>query len=294
MTTLRRSDAGPGRRLSYSQLSHPCGYQLRFHRERAPQGPRSIALLFGSAVGAGVEHQVLYHQGAEAATYAAIRYLRSEAELAREPSERPIRFDDPPRLTKKGEFRKTDLAHVPDLGTAERLAGRSVRAWVARFGELRVIEEGVERSLLIKLRRPRGWSIECVTDLLPDDGGIVDLKTAAAPWTPERLAEKRAQAWLYQAAYLQQFGHPPAYFRFHVLPKGTTEVQVLEVPYEPTAINRYLEHVLRPTIGAIEAGVYVPNPYGWHCSARYCPWFETCPLGAAAREGGGQPKEDAA
>ena len=282
MAVIKRTQPDPGRRLSYSQVSHPCGFQLKFHRERAPQGPRGIQLLFGSAVGAGIEHQVLHHQGADAASYAAIRCLRQEVELARRPGERPIRWDDPPRITKKGEFHKRDQARVPDLGTAERLASLSVRAWVSRFGDLQVIDQGVERSLRIALRRPAGWEIECVIDLLPQDGGIVDLKTSDGPWSPERLAEKRGQAWLYQAAYMQTFGHPPAYFRFHVIPRGATEVQVLEVPYEPEAINRFLEYQIRPTIQTIERGVYVPNTNGWHCSPRWCSWWTSCPLGEQA------------
>lgn len=86
---------------------------------------------------------------------------------------------------------------------------------------------------------------------------------------------------------MQEFGHAPSYFHFHVLTKGTTDVQVLEVPYDTGAINRYLEHVLRPTIEDIEAGVYLPNTNGWHCSSRYCAWYETvCPLGAAAHGSG--------
>ncbi len=292
MTPIRRIRRAPEQRLSYSQLSHPCGLQLKFHRERAPQGPRGIALLFGSAVGAGIEHQVLHHQGPEAAAYAAIRHLRTEVELSHSSGEQPIRWDDPPRITKKGEFHTNDCGLLPDLATAERLAGQTVRAWVARFPSMAAVDEGVERSLTIKLKRPRGWTIECVTDLLPDDGGIVDVKTSAGQWTPARLAEKRGQAWLYQAAYLQTFGRPPAYFHFHVLPKGTTDVQVLEVPYEPVAINRYLEHVIRPTITAIEADVYVPNPNGWHCSAKFCSWWGLCPLGEAAHLS--EPREEAA
>ncbi|MGH7919403.1 MAG: PD-(D/E)XK nuclease family protein [Candidatus Dormibacteraceae bacterium] len=284
MAIIKRA-RDPGRRLSYSQVSHPCGLQLKYHRERAPQGPRGIQLLFGSAVGAGIEHQVLHHQGADAAAYVAIRSLRDEVQLAEKPSETPIRWDEPPRITKKGEFHKRDQGRIPDLGTAERMASIAVRTWVSRFGDLSVIERGVERPLTIALRRPEGWSIECVPDLLPEDGGIVDIKTAATPWTPERLEEKSGQGLLYMAAYLQVFGHPPAYFRFHVIPKGGSEIQVLEVPYDAAAINRYLEHQIRPTIQAIEAGVYVPKPHGWHCSPRWCAWWTTCPLGEAAHPG---------
>ncbi len=282
MPSITRRDRAAQTRISYSQVSHPCHLQIRFHRERVPQGPRGIALLFGSAVGAGIEHQVLHHQGADAAAYAALRCLRDEVALSKKPGEHEVRWDDPPRVTSKGEFHRGDLGRIPDLGTAERMANHAVRSWISRFGELEAVEQGVERSLPIALQRPRGWTIECILDLLPSDGGIVDLKTSVAPWTPERLAEKRGQAWLYQAAYLQAFGRPPVYFRFHVIPRGGGEVQVLDVPYDPGAINRYLEHVIRPTIAAIEAEVYVPNPHGWHCSPRWCPWWEHCPLGEAA------------
>jgi hypothetical protein len=266
--------------VSHSQIANHCGYQLKFHRERAPRGPRGIQLVYGIAVHAGIEHEVRHHHGPDAAFDVALRTLREQVQQLTRPSGRGLRWEDRPRLTKKGEPFKADTGRLGDLASCERMAEIHVRAWIARFGEVEI--RSVEETIRIQLRRPEGWEIECRLDMIAAGDLILDVKTASEEWDRKLIEAKAPQAHLYMAAFRQRYEKPPAGFEFHVLPKGSAEVQVVEVAYSPAAINRVLEHLVRPNIAAIEAGVYVPRTDGWWCGPRFCDFWQTCPLGAVA------------
>src|SRR5262249_45965547 len=98
----------------------------------------------------------------------------------------------------------------------------------------------------------------------------------------EKVREAASQLHYYQGWYRLTFGEPPAWTQFHVMVKGSTEIQVVDVPYDPKAVNRWLEHRVRTNIAAIEANAFVPNTSGWWCSERFCDFWNVCPLGAEA------------
>lgn len=278
MTTSSRSARPMGKYISFSQVDKHCGYQLRFYRERVPATRRGIALVYGSAVGEGIQHHATTEGStADTAIAAGLAALRKEIKT----STLPVQWDDPPRLTQAGRPYANERHRIPSQEVAEKMLSAHVRAWVERFGHLRAAK--VEERCEIKLTRPAGWVLTGYLDIRTTDGGLIDTKTASEPWDEDKIAAGAPQLRYYQAWYRRKFGEPPAWTQFHVMVKGSVEIQVIDVPYDAAAVNRWLEHVVRTNIAAIEASAYVPRTDGWWHSERFCDFWHVCPLGAAAQ-----------
>lgn len=271
----------PHKYISFSQVSKPCGYQLMYHRQRLPATQRGISLIYGTAVGVGIQHQVTHDDStAEYAIAAGLKALRTEIKASKLPGGLAIRWDDPPRLTQGGRPYANERHKLPNQRVAEAMLRAQVRAWVERFGHLRAA--AVEERCEVALSRPEGWTITGYLDIRTVDEGLIDTKTASEAWDSKKIEAYAPQLRYYQAWYRRQFGGPPKWTQFHVLIKGSTEVQVIDVPYDAAAVNRWLEHVVRTNIAAIEADAFVPRTDGWWCSERFCDYWHICPLGAEA------------
>jgi hypothetical protein len=270
-----------GKYISFSQVDKHCGYQLRYYRERVPATRRSISLVYGAAVGEGIQYHVTHPKSTpELAIAAGLKALHTELKESKRPGGLAIAWDDPPRLTQGGRPYKSELHRIPNQAVAEGMLKAHVRSWIERFGHLRAA--AVEEKCEIALTRPAGWIITGYLDIRTVDDGLIDTKTAAEPWDDEKVRASAPQLRYYQAWYRRTYGQPPAWTQFHVLIKGTTDIQVIDVPYDAAAINRWLEHVVRTNIAAIEAGAFVPNTAGYWHSERFCDYWHICPLGAAA------------
>lgn len=271
-----------GKFISFTQVDKRCGYALKFYRERIPATQRSISLIYGAAVGAGIQYQVTHSDStAELAAEAGLKALRQEIKTSKLPGGLPIRWDDPPRLTQSGRPYRIEQSRIPNQEVAEGYLKANVKAWVEKFGRLRAA--ATEEKAEIPLSRPAGWVIVGYLDIRTTDGGLIDTKTAAEPWDEQKTEEAKPQLHYYQAWHRLKFGEPPAWTQFHILIKGSTEIQVIDVPYDARAVNRWLEHRVRTNIAAIEANAFVPNTSGWWHSERFCDYWHVCPLGAAAR-----------
>lgn len=270
-----------GKYISFSQVDKHCGYALKFHRERVPATQRGVALIYGTAVGEGIQHHVT-HEGstAETAIDAGLAALRKEIKAASLPGGLPIQWDDPPRLTQSGRPYANERHRIPSQEVAESMLKAHVRTWVERFGHLRAAK--VEEKCEVKLTRPAGWVLTGYLDIRTTDGGLIDTKTASEPWDEQKIEAGTPQLRYYQAWYRRKFGESPAWTQFHVMVKGSIDIQVIDVPYDTVAVNRWLEHVVRTNIAAIEANAYVPRTDGWWHSERFCDFWHVCPLGAAA------------
>lgn len=289
--------------VSFSQVSSHCGWQLRYkrlvaeHREgahaeervwRCPlcgtwePPPDSIRTVFGTAVHEGIER---FLSLAPRRTGLALRGARVEAvKRARAYLEGAalgeLTWDEEPRRKRNGELYKGDGARVPDLETGLAMAEAMVESWIDRFGDIEAA--GLERRFDLDLS-PWGldWTVTGFIDVMTLEGGVVDIKTAREPWTPEKWGEKLDQAWIYSQGYEQITGQPPEYVTFHVGVKGENRWQVVEADLDGDRFGEVLEDLIRPTIKVIEADAYTPNRGGWWCSEA-CDFWTFCPLGAAA------------
>jgi hypothetical protein len=110
---------------------------------------------------------------------------------------------------------------------------------------------------------------------LVDGDTLVDHKTARRAWSKAR-ADRDLQAASYLYARLQQTGDLPGKFRFDVAVKGgKPRIQQLGTSRTERQLLRY-EQLLQAAWGQIQAGIFVPNPTGWNCSPRYCPFWDDC------------------
>ncbi len=288
-------------RTSYSQASVPCGYQqllreLTWEHARGqhkgspvqlcrlcrglPEPPEWVGLPLGRAIHEGIEAIVLGRSAVEGEMRALLA-MRARLLEARHGG-RPLRFDEPPRVRRDGKPYAGDEGRVPDGRTALRFARLGVRAWAARFGHLRAAEVEREVQLPLEAWGLPDWQVTTRLDVLTEEGGIVDVKTAGRAWAEEIDDAKLPQARLYQAAYRCLHGRWPEYFVFHVLRLGTWEIEVREVPLDEEAIERTIEHFIVPAVRARMTGAHTPNLMGWWHSPTGCDWWDVCPFGAGA------------
>ena len=110
---------------------------------------------------------------------------------------------------------------------------------------------------------------------LVDGETLVDHKTANRAWSQNR-AERDLQACAYLYARWRQTGEQASQFRFDVAVKsGKPRIQQLATSRTERQL-RWYERLLQAAWGQIQAGVFVPNPTAWNCSARYCPFWSDC------------------
>lgn len=294
--------------VSYSQLK-PCGYQNLLdrhiwahergdhadHNEKLcrlcqglPPAPKGIRPIFGTAVHAGIEFELVTHQGAEAALAHAERVLEEEIKDESAEGKSGVLWDDPARVRKDGLPYRGDEGKMPTLNEAQRNLGLAVPAWIRNFGDKIEVEGTPEREFRLALGGEyEGCFLKGVLDVPTTEGGLVDIKASgSSKWDrDDKLDGKLIQGHIYNRAYEQLFGRPPNYMVFHVLRTGTHQIQTIEVPYDPAAIERTFEHFVYPRIRAIEQNALIPNVDGYWHDPKWCDHWGVCPLGAAARGG---------
>lgn len=123
--------------------------------------------------------------------------------------------------------------------------------------------------------------LSCRIDLIAHRLGVVDHKTAWRRWQAGR-EEKEVQSFTYLLPfYLETKRIVP--FRFQVVypnavEKGKEVSEARIVRRQPQQLESFIRAV-RNLVFAIRNEVPVPNVNGWHCSEKFCGWFEDCPFG---------------
>jgi hypothetical protein len=275
--------------LSYGQLSHNCGLQTKYHRERVPEGPPSVSLKYGTALHAGLEAWALLKIAPldpVAASDMATRTLEyAQAKFASEMLEatkkgEPIVFDGEPKLKKDGELYADQRMNIQNRDRVDSMLAMHIREFVRISADVK--PAAAEHPMILTLTTDRGpqelWGR---IDRLDEDGTITDYKTAKEPWGETQVARAKAQAYIYQAAYRQLFDEPPSKFQFQVFARDSLTIQTFVIPYDREAINQYIELDVKPRINSIDADVFIPNENGWWCSEKFCAYWNHCPLGAA-------------
>lgn len=143
----------------------------------------------------------------------------------------------------------------------------------------------VEREVVIE---PPGYGVRLrgtmdLVDLQHDPAGapleiLRDLKTSAKS-PPPNEADKSDQLTLYSILRLAETGSYPPYSQLDYLVRSPRWTQVKHVPLRTTRDDRDTNAFLaklETAVRSVEAGAYMPNTTGWHCDAKWCPYFGTC------------------
>jgi hypothetical protein len=112
-------------------------------------------------------------------------------------------------------------------------------------------------------------------DHIARDGTIVDFKTSKRKWA-QGAADESLQATAYAAAMGVGKTREFATIEFHVFTKTKTPgLQILETTRDVSDVMQFY-NIAKQVWDAIEMGIFVPNPIGWHCSESYCPFWQHC------------------
>ena len=112
-------------------------------------------------------------------------------------------------------------------------------------------------------------------DLIDMRSTVRDTKTAGR--TPQAdVADKSFQLTGYAFAYMQDYGElPKAVTLDYLIATKTPKAEVRESVRTSKDIARFIG-TSRMMAEAIAAENYYPNEDGWHCSPRYCGYYERC------------------
>lgn len=143
----------------------------------------------------------------------------------------------------------------------------------------------VEEQVLIPVPQA-SHDIKCILDLIPDDGGLQDLKTSKkkglqADW------DKSAQFTFYAIAYKRLMGERPQHIAIDQL-IDTGKGEPRHEPFKTTRTDgdfNALAARINTFLAALKTGVFTPAPTGcWWCSSMWCGYARTCPYYNSERD----------
>lgn len=120
------------------------------------------------------------------------------------------------------------------------------------------------------------YTLKGVIDLITNTGIVVDHKTAGKSWG-ENDAHTDLQPHAYAAAILTDPTIEVMNFEFHVaVPlKSGPKVQILGTTRNRSHVEWYRQ-LCCDIVRLIESGIYPPNPTGWWCGPKWCPFYDIC------------------
>lgn len=125
----------------------------------------------------------------------------------------------------------------------------------------------------LELRRPLPGGREFLgyLDFVEEDGTVGDIKTGSRAM-PQADADDDQQATAY--AYLM--GRDIAFNYWRVIDTGRNRKEEVVSTSRTTQQAAWFETAAAEVSNAIDAGVFPPNTNGWHCSPRFCGYYERC------------------
>ena len=253
-------DAGPKRRhISFTQLNMflRCPRQYEFRYILGLRVPPSGAMIQGR-----VWHETLelnYQQKVDSDTDLALGEMQEyfvaqfDATLAREevtfePNEKP--------------------GTLKDQGTAIVAAHHTTIA-----PEVRPLL--VEERFTVDLGGNFPFDLVGVWDLVERDGTIVDNKAYGKVPRQEDL-DKDLQFTAYALGFRATRGEIEPGLRMDVVVK-TKNPRALQLhTRRSNADCQWLLRLIEQVGQAIDSGIFYPNPTGWHCSPRFCGYWDRC------------------
>lgn len=142
-----------------------------------------------------------------------------------------------------------------------------------------VMPAEVERRFSVHLPELDGYTLDGIIDLITDAGVIVDHKTASRSKTQEDV-DGDLQPYAYAAALFTDPALSVVDFEFHTaVKKKAPDIQRLSTKRTRADVDWYLGLVCE-SVRMIRAGIFPPNPCGWHCSPKWCAYYAKCKGGA--------------
>lgn len=132
------------------------------------------------------------------------------------------------------------------------------------------------REVQLELHRelPDGRDFVGFVDFVEEDGTLSDVKSGS-----RRMAAGDADTDPQPSAYGYLAGEPVAFKFYRSIDTGSKLThEIVETGRDQRAIDWYEQKVLDVS-AAINTGVFPPNDSGWHCTKRFCGYFEICMSG---------------
>ncbi len=140
-----------------------------------------------------------------------------------------------------------------------------------------VLPKQAELALFVEVED--AFPLACRLDLIDIDDIDIEHKTSKSAWSDDS-AQGNLQMTAYEYARRRSLGHETPGGQFHIAVKTKQpKIQRIEVVKTQEQLDGF-ERVHRFVSGAIQAGDFPPRTDGWWCSAKWCGYWERCPLGA--------------
>lgn len=108
-------------------------------------------------------------------------------------------------------------------------------------------------------------------DFITEDGAVGDIKTGKRRMG-QASADTDMQAHAY--AYLMGKGIDFAYWR--TIDTGTQRYEEVLNTHRTSEQASWYEHAAEEVSAAINTGIFPPNTQGWHCSPKFCDFWQRC------------------
>lgn len=133
----------------------------------------------------------------------------------------------------------------------------------------------VEERFRVDLGEDFPFDLAGVWDLVERDGTIVDHKAYGKTPRQEDL-DKDLQFTAYALGYRTRHGRTEPGLRMDAIVKTGNPRAVQLHTQRSNDDCRWLLGLIEPVAAAIDAGIFYPNPNGWHCSPRFCGYWDRC------------------
>jgi len=140
----------------------------------------------------------------------------------------------------------------------------------------------VEEPFTLDLGEEVPFTLMGVWDLVERDGTIVDNKARGKAPRQEDL-DRDLQFGLYSLAYRATRQTIEAGLRMDAIVKNKEPKAVQLRTRRSNQECRWLLRLIEQVGTAIHSGTFFPNPQGWHCSPRFCGYWDRC-MGSAGGE----------
>lgn len=137
-----------------------------------------------------------------------------------------------------------------------------------------------EVQLELHRELPDGRDFIGFLDFVNEDGAVCDWKTGK-----KRMGQGAADTDLQPHAYAYLMGEPITFFFYRAVDTGKSQASEVLVTTRSEEQSAWYETAAADVSAAIDAGIYPPNPNGWHCSKSFCGYYELCMSGRKPKIG---------
>jgi hypothetical protein len=133
----------------------------------------------------------------------------------------------------------------------------------------------VEEKFLISLGDDFPYELMGIWDLIEADGTIVDNKAYKRTPSQEDI-DRDLQFTLYSLGYRASKKQIEKGIRMDAVIKNKQPRAVQLRTSRTNEDCRWLLSLIEKVVQAIQSGTFYPNPSGWHCSPKFCGYWEKC------------------